>query len=55
MLLLSIPSPHTGVVHAGPLAIRMYGLMLLLGIAGCIWLTGVRWVRRGGRIVVLGV
>ena len=44
MLLLSIPSPHTGVVHLGPLAIRMYGLMLLLGIAGCIWLTGVRWV-----------
>src|SRR5215213_2558499 len=61
VLLLSIPSPHTGVVHAGPLAIRMYGLMLLLGIAGCIWLTGVRWVRRGGdwdlvfRVAVWGV
>ena len=26
----------------------MYGLMLLLAIAACIWLTGVRWVRRGG-------
>jgi prolipoprotein diacylglyceryl transferase len=61
VLLLSIPSPHTGVLHAGPLAIRMYGLMLLLGIAGCIWLTGVRWVRRGGdwdlvfRVAVWGV
>jgi phosphatidylglycerol---prolipoprotein diacylglyceryl transferase len=61
MLLLSIPSPHTGVVHAGPLAIRMYGLMLLLGIAACIALTGVRWVRRGGdwdlvfRVAVWGV
>jgi prolipoprotein diacylglyceryl transferase len=61
MLLLSIPSPDTGVVHVGPLAIRMYGLMLLLGIAACIWLTGVRWVRRGGdwdlvfRVAVWGV
>jgi prolipoprotein diacylglyceryltransferase len=60
-MLLSIPSPSTGVVHLGPLAIRMYGLMLLLGIAACIWLTGVRWVRRGGdwdlvfRVAVWGV
>jgi len=61
MLLLSIPSPHTGVVHLGPLAIRMYGLMLLAGIAACIWLTGVRWVKQGGdwdlvfRVAVWGV
>ena len=61
MLLLSIPSPHSGVVHAGPLSIRMYGLMLLLGIAACIALTGVRWTRRGGdwdlvfRVAVWGV
>jgi prolipoprotein diacylglyceryl transferase len=61
MLLLSIPSPHTGIVHLGPLAIRMYGLMLLAGIAAAIWLTGVRWVRRGGdwdlvfRVAVWGV
>src|SRR5437868_13998573 len=39
----------------------MYGLMLLLAIAACIWLTGVRWVRRGGdwdlvlRVAVWGV
>src|SRR5436189_3087448 len=39
----------------------MYGLMLLLGIDGCIWLTGVRWVRQGGdwdlvfRVAVWGV
>jgi prolipoprotein diacylglyceryl transferase len=26
----------------------MYGVMLLLGIAACIWLTGRRWVRWGG-------
>jgi len=39
----------------------MYGLMLLAAIAACIWLTGVRWVRRGGdwdlifRVAVWGV
>jgi prolipoprotein diacylglyceryl transferase len=46
--LASIPSPHTGTIDLGPLTIHMYGLMLLLAIAACIWLTGVRWVRRGG-------
>jgi phosphatidylglycerol---prolipoprotein diacylglyceryl transferase len=60
-MLLSIPSPNSGILHVGPLSIRMYGLMLLLGIAGCIWLTGTRWVRRGGdwdlvfRVAVWGV
>jgi prolipoprotein diacylglyceryl transferase len=39
----------------------MYGLMLLAGIAACVWLTGVRWTRRGGdwdlifRVAVWGV
>ena len=47
-ILASIPSPSTGVFHAGPLTIHMYGVMLLAGIAGCIWLTGRRWVRWGG-------
>ena len=60
-MLLSIPSPHTGVVHIGPLVLHMYGLMLLAAIAACIWLTGVRWVKRGGdwdlvfRVAVWGV
>jgi prolipoprotein diacylglyceryl transferase len=43
-----IPSPHTGTIDLGPLTIHMYGLMLLLAIAAAIWLTGVRWTRRGG-------
>ena len=43
-LLLTIPSPSNGMF--GP--IHMYGLMLLLGIAACVWLTGVRWIRWGG-------
>jgi prolipoprotein diacylglyceryl transferase len=60
-VLASIPSPTTGVYHVGPFTIHMYGLMLLLGIAACIWLTGVRWVRWGGdwdlvfRLAIWGV
>ncbi len=47
-MLAFIPSPSNGVVKAGPLTIHMYGLMLLLAIAACVWLTGRRWVARGG-------
>jgi len=60
-VLASIPSPSTGVYHVGPLTIHMYGLMLLLGIAACIWLTGRRWVKLGGdwdlvyRVAIWGV
>jgi prolipoprotein diacylglyceryl transferase len=59
--LASIPSPGSGVVELGPLQIHAYGIMLLLAIAACVWLTGVRWVRRGGdwdlvfRVAVWGV
>jgi prolipoprotein diacylglyceryl transferase len=60
-MLLSIPSPHSGTIDVGPLVLHMYGLMLLAGIAACIWLTGRRWVARGGdwdlvfRVAVWGV
>jgi prolipoprotein diacylglyceryl transferase len=60
-ILASIPSPSSGTLDLGPITIHMYGLMLLAGIAACIWLTGVRWVRRGGdwdlifRVAVWGV
>jgi prolipoprotein diacylglyceryl transferase len=59
--LASIPSPPTGVYHVGPLTIHMYGVMLLVAIAACIWLTGARWVRWGGdwdlvfRVAIWGV
>ena len=59
--LASIPSPSSGELELGPISIHAYGLMLLLGIAACIWLTGVRWTRRGGdwdlvfRVAVWGV
>jgi prolipoprotein diacylglyceryl transferase len=61
VLLASIPSPSTGEFSIGPLSIHMYGLMLLLAIAAAVWLTGIRWVRRGGdwdlvfRVAVWGV
>jgi prolipoprotein diacylglyceryl transferase len=57
----AIPSPDSGVVELGPLSLHMYGLMLLLGIAACIGITGLRWTRRGGdwdlvlRVAVWGV
>ncbi len=60
-MLLFIPSPHTGVVHVGPLSLHMYGLTLLVAILACIWLTGRRWTAMGGdwelvtRVAVWGV
>ena len=60
-LLASIPSPSSGTLDLGPLTIHMYGLMLLAGIAACIFITGKRWVARGGdwdlifRVAVWGV
>ena len=60
-MIAAIPSPDTGVYHLGPLTLHMYGVMLLLAIAACVWLTGRRWVSWGGdwdlvyRIAVWGV
>jgi prolipoprotein diacylglyceryl transferase len=46
-VLASIPSPSGGNIDLGPLTIHVYGLMLLLGILGATWLSGVRAVRAG--------
>jgi len=60
-VLASIPSPHKGVVDVGPLHLHAYGITLLVAIAACIWLTGIRWRRLGGdwdfvlRVAVWGV
>jgi prolipoprotein diacylglyceryl transferase len=60
-LLAYIPSPHTGLIHVGPLVLHMYGLTLLVAIVACMWLTGRRWVAAGGdwvlvmRVAVWGV
>ena len=48
LVVASIPSPHQGTVTIGPLTIHLYGLTLLLAIAVCIWITGRRWIARGG-------
>ena len=60
-MIASIPSPDRGTIDLGPFVIHMYGLMLLVAIAACVALTGVRYVRRGGdwdtvlRVAVWGV
>src|SRR5438093_12924815 len=60
-VLASSQSAPNGVFHVGRLTIHMYGVMLLLAIAACVWLTGVRWVRWGGdwdlvyRVAIWGV
>jgi phosphatidylglycerol---prolipoprotein diacylglyceryl transferase len=56
-----IPSPHTGVIHLGPVQLHMYGLTLLVAIVAAILLTGYRWKAMGGewdlvtRVAVWGV
>ena len=47
-LLASIPSPSSGTLDLGPFTIHMYGLTLLAAIAVCTYVTGRRWVNRGG-------
>ena len=60
-LLASIPSPERSQIELGPISLHAYGLTLLLAIAACTALTGVRWTRRGGdwdlvlRVAVWGV
>ena len=57
----SIPSPGSGTLDLGPVTLHMYGLMLLVAIAACIVVTGIRWRRQGGdwdlvlRVAVWGV
>jgi phosphatidylglycerol---prolipoprotein diacylglyceryl transferase len=47
-VIASIPSPSSGFFELGPLDVHMYGLMLLLAIAVCIVVTGLRWTKRPG-------
>ncbi|MCW2946237.1 MAG: prolipoprotein diacylglyceryl transferase [Actinoallomurus sp.] len=46
--LASIPSPSQGVVHLGPLPLRGYALMIIIGVIVAVWLGERRWVARGG-------
>jgi len=47
-ILASIPSPSHGVWNLGPVPIRAYALMILLGIGFAVWLGNKRWIERGG-------
>jgi len=47
-ILAFIPSPSNGVVHLGPLTIRGYGIMLLIGILVAVYVLGKLWVGQGG-------
>ncbi|MCU1501120.1 MAG: lgt [Ilumatobacteraceae bacterium] len=38
----SIPSPSSGSINIGPLAIHAYGLMIALGVIAAVWLCGRR-------------
>jgi prolipoprotein diacylglyceryl transferase len=43
-----IPSPSQGSIHLGPLPLRGYALMIILGVIVAVWLGERRWVARGG-------
>ena len=44
----NIPSPSSGVLQLGPIPLRGYAVMIIIGIAVAIWLGNKRWVERGG-------
>lgn len=43
-----IPSPSRGLIHLGPLPLRGYALMIILGVVVAVWLGERRWAARGG-------
>ena len=46
--LASLPSPGSGTLDLGPFTVHLYGLTLLVAIVAATWITGRRWVARGG-------
>ncbi len=46
-LLASIPSPSSGAIHIGSFQLRMYGLMIALGVVAAVWLLGRRFEQKG--------
>jgi prolipoprotein diacylglyceryl transferase len=43
----SIPSPSSGSISIGPLDLRLYGLMIALGVVAAVWLFGRRLEQKG--------
>jgi prolipoprotein diacylglyceryl transferase len=54
VVLASIPSPAHGVLHLGPLPLRGYALMVILGIVAAVAIGERRWVARGGEPGAVG-
>jgi len=48
-VLASIPSPEQGSWSIGPVPVRAYALVIILGIVVAIWLGNRRYVERGGQ------
>jgi len=44
----AIPSPETGDIQVGPLAVHVYGLMYAIGVFAAVMLTSRLWEGRGG-------
>jgi prolipoprotein diacylglyceryl transferase len=44
----AIPSPSFNALHLGRFQIRLYGMMIALGVLAAVTLAGRRWERRGG-------
>jgi len=47
VVLAAIPSPSRGVIHLGPLPLRAYAFMIIIGVVVAVWLTGRRLRARG--------
>jgi prolipoprotein diacylglyceryl transferase len=43
-----IPSPSQGVWHVGPIPIRAYALLIIVGVIVAVWMADRRWRARGG-------
>ncbi|MGA0066270.1 MAG: prolipoprotein diacylglyceryl transferase [Candidatus Nanopelagicales bacterium] len=53
-LLAAIPSPSQGTWNLGPVPLRAYALLIILGIVVAIWVGSKRYVARGGSAGVIG-
>jgi prolipoprotein diacylglyceryl transferase len=47
-MLAALPSPGTNTLSVGPLDLRLYGLMIALGVVAAVMFAERRWQRRGG-------
>jgi len=47
VVLASIPSPSSGVIHLGPIPLRAYAFFIIFGIVAAVWVGDRRLVARG--------